>query len=86
MDSFFREEFELDYLLAKMKPVQLSVFDGIVMGGGVGISIHSKIKIGTDSSVFAMPEARIGFFTDVGASFFLTRLRKKIGLYLALTG
>jgi 3-hydroxyisobutyryl-CoA hydrolase len=56
------------------------------MGGGVGISIHSKIKIGTDSSVFAMPEARIGFFTDVGASFFLTRLRKKIGLYLALTG
>jgi hypothetical protein len=38
-----------------MKPVQISVFDGIVMGGGVGISIYSKIKIATESTVFAMP-------------------------------
>ena len=56
------------------------------MGGGVGISIHSEIKIATEKSIFAMPEAKIGFFTDVGSSYFLPKLKNKIGFYLALTG
>jgi len=56
------------------------------MGGGVGISIFAPIKIATENTVFAMPEAKIGFFTDIGASHFLPRLKKKIGFYLALTG
>ena len=69
-----------------MKPVQISCWDGIVMGGGVGISIHSPIRIATESSMFAMPEAKIGLFTDVAGGYFLSRLRKNIGLYLGLTG
>lgn len=56
------------------------------MGGGVGISVHSPIRIATEKSVFAMPEAKIGFFTDVGGGYFLSRLRKNIGLYLGMTG
>lgn len=56
------------------------------MGGGVGISIHSPIKICTEQSMFAMPEAAIGFFTDIGSSYFLPRLKKRIGYYLAMTG
>ena len=56
------------------------------MGGGVGISINAQIKIATDLTTFAMPEAKIGFFTDIGSSYFLPKLKKKIGYYLALTG
>lgn len=56
------------------------------MGGGVGISMHSPLKIATEKSLFAMPEAKIAFFTDVGGGYFLSRLKKNIGMYLALTG
>lgn len=56
------------------------------MGSGVGISIHSKIRIATEYSIFAMPEARIGFFTDVSGGYFLSRLRNNLGYYLGLTG
>lgn len=56
------------------------------MGGGVGISVHAPIRIATENSVFAMPEARLGFFTDVAGGYFLSRLRSNIGLYLGLTG
>lgn len=54
-DIFFREEFICDYKIETMKPIQISAYDGIVMGGGVGLSIHSKIKIATEATVFAMP-------------------------------
>lgn len=73
-------------MIAKMNPIQLCVYDGIVMGGGVGISVHAPIKIATEQSMFAMPEASIGFFTDIGSSYFLPRLKNKIGYYLAITG
>lgn len=56
------------------------------MGGGVGVSINSKIKIATEKATFAMPEARIAFFTDVAGGFFLSRLKKNIGMFLGLTG
>lgn len=58
------------------------------MGGGVGVSVHAPIRIATDNSVFAMPETGIGLFTDVGASYFLSRVKGNInlGLYLGLTG
>lgn len=56
------------------------------MGGGVGISMHSPLKIATQNSVFAMPEEKIAFFTDVGGGYFLSRLKKNLGMYLALTG
>ena len=58
------------------------------MGGGVGISCHSPIRIATDNTMYAMPETGIGFFTDVGGSYFLSRVNNNIslGLYLGLTG
>ena len=55
MDTFFREEFLLDYLIKNMNPIQIAILDGFTMGGGVGISIHSKFRIATENSVFAMP-------------------------------
>ena len=56
------------------------------MGGGAGVSMHAKIKIATEYSVFGMPEAKIGLFTDVGSGYFLSRLKSNIGMYLGLTG
>ena len=58
------------------------------MGGGVGISIHAPLRIATENSVYAMPETGIGFFTDVGGSYFLSRIHHNIhyGLYLGITG
>ena len=56
------------------------------MGGGVGLSIYGDYRIATDSTKFAMPETSIGFFPDVGASFFLSRMENNIGKYLGLTG
>jgi enoyl-CoA hydratase/carnithine racemase len=56
------------------------------MGGGVGISIFGKVRLATEKSLFAMPEAKIGFFTDVAGGYFLSRLKNNIGLYLGLCG
>ena len=56
------------------------------MGGGVGISVHAPFRIATENTVFAMPETKIGFFPDVGGTFFLPRMDGKTGNYLALTG
>ena len=55
------------------------------MGGGVGLSVHAPFRIATENTVFAMPETTIGFFPDVGASFFLPRLDGGLGTYFALT-
>lgn len=56
------------------------------MGGGVGLSVHGSVRIATENTLFAMPEAAIGFFTDVGGSYFLPRLPGKLGMFLGLTG
>jgi len=59
------------------------------MGGGVGLTWHSPVRVATDNSMYAMPETAIGFFTDVGGSHFLSRMRHNeisLGLYLGLTG
>ena len=55
------------------------------MGGGVGLSTHAPFRIATENTVFAMPETTIGFFPEVGASFFLPRMDGQMGTYLALT-
>jgi len=88
LKDFFAQEYKVDYNLSKMKPLQVSIWNGFVMGGGVGVSVHAPIRIATDNSVFAMPETGIGLFTDVGASYFLSRLKGNInlGLFLGLTG
>lgn len=88
-DEFFRDEYSCDYHLAqntKTIPI-VALYDGIVMGGGVGVSIHSTFRVATEKTMFAMPETGIGFFPDVGGSFFLPRLPNPgFGRYLALTG
>lgn len=56
------------------------------MGGGVGLSINANFRIATEKTVFAMPETKIGYCPDVGASFFLSRVDGEVGTYLALTG
>jgi len=62
------------------------LLDGITMGGGMGLAQGSRMRIVGDRTRMAMPEVGIGFFPDVGASFFLSRLTAPLGLYLALTG
>ena len=76
----------MDYLVSQLKAVQVSCWDGYVMGGGVGISAFSPIIIATEKTAFAMPETKLGFFTDVGANYVLARLRSNIGYYLGMTG
>ncbi|KAL2865188.1 mitochondrial 37S ribosomal protein mS47 [Aspergillus lucknowensis] len=83
--DFFGLEYKLDHLIATYPKPFISVMDGITMGGGVGLSVHAPFRIATERTVFAMPETTIGFFPDVGGSFFLPRLDGEIGTYLALT-
>lgn len=56
------------------------------MGGGVGLSVNAPFRIATENTLFAMPETKIGYCPDVGATFFLSRLDGEIGTYLGLTG
>ncbi|MCJ1474856.1 hypothetical protein MMC13_003516 [Lambiella insularis] len=83
--AYFGLEYQLDHLIATYPKPYVAYMDGITMGGGVGLSAHAPIRIATERTMFAMPETTIGFFPDVGASFFLPRLDGHIGAYLALT-
>jgi enoyl-CoA hydratase/carnithine racemase len=76
----------MDYKVSQLKALNIANWDGIVMGGGVGISAHSPFIIATENTMYAMPEGKIGFFTDIAAGYFLSRLRNNIGYYLGLTG
>jgi 3-hydroxyisobutyryl-CoA hydrolase len=58
----------------------------VIVGGGIGLSVHAPFRIATENTMFAMPETAIGLFPDVGGSFFLPRLDGEIGTYLGLTG
>jgi enoyl-CoA hydratase/carnithine racemase len=84
--DFFVTEYPLDYLLHSYPKPYIALIDGIVMGGGMGISQGSRLRIVGDRTRMAMPEVAIGFFPDVGASYFLSRLDGALGPYLALTG
>lgn len=83
--DFFQLEYKLDHVVANYSKPFISVMDGITMGGGVGLSVHAPFRIATERTLFAMPETTIGFFPDVGGSFFLPRLDGEVGTYLALT-
>lgn len=83
--DYFGLEYRLDHLIATYNKPYVAFMDGITMGGGVGLSIHAPFRIATENTIFAMPEITIGFFPDVGASFFLPRLEGSLGTYLALT-
>ncbi|KAK2586338.1 hypothetical protein KPH14_010631 [Odynerus spinipes] len=85
-ENFFRHEYTLNYLIGTYKRPYIAIINGITMGGGVGLSVHGKYRIATENTLFAMPETAIGLFPDVGGSYFLPRLKGKLGLYLGLTG
>lgn len=84
--QFFADEYRLNAALRRFPKPYVSLIDGIVMGGGVGVSFHGSHRVMTEKAQFAMPEVGIGFFPDVGGSYILSRIRGGYGLYLALTG
>jgi enoyl-CoA hydratase/carnithine racemase len=85
-ETFFREEYELNLMIATYAKPYVALIDGICMGGGIGLSVHAPYRVATEHAAFAMPETAIGFFPDIGATFFLPRLPGEIGTYLGLTG
>ncbi len=84
--EFFIKEYPLDYLLYTYPKPYVVLMDGICMGGGMGLAQGSTLRIVGERTRIAMPEVAIGFFPDVGASYFLSRLPGALGAYLALTG
>lgn len=84
--QFFREEYALNLAIAECPKPYVAWMDGIVMGGGLGLSVHGRHRLVTERSVLAMPETAIGFFPDVGGSFFLPRLPMNAGRWVGLTG
>ncbi|MFZ3354690.1 MAG: enoyl-CoA hydratase/isomerase family protein [Xanthobacteraceae bacterium] len=83
---FWSTEYRLDLLIARYRKPVIAIMDGMVMGGGVGISAHASHRVVTERSTIAMPEVGIGYFPDVGASFLLARAPGRVGFHLALTG
>ena len=83
---FWSTEYRLDILIARYRKPVIAIMDGMVMGGGVGISAHATHRVVTERSAVAMPEVSIGYFPDVGASFLLARAPGHAGFHLALTG
>ncbi|SMN20325.1 similar to Saccharomyces cerevisiae YDR036C EHD3 3-hydroxyisobutyryl-CoA hydrolase, member of a family of enoyl-CoA hydratase/isomerases [Maudiozyma saulgeensis] len=90
--EFFQHEYSLNFQLATFNKPIISIMDGITMGGGVGLSIHTPFRIATEYTKWAMPEMDIGFFPDVGVTFALPRViticnnKSQMAMYLCLTG
>ncbi len=84
--DFFYEEYRLNRTIHVFPKPYVALIDGIVMGGGIGVSVHGSHRIAGDRTLAAMPETAIGLFPDVGGSWFLPRLPGRIGLWMALTG
>lgn len=86
LDAFFTEEYSLNHLIHHYPKPYIAFMDGVVMGGGLGISVGAKVRIVTEHTKLAMPETNIGLFPDVGGGYFLSRCPGSVGEYLALTG
>ena len=84
--AFWHDEYRLNALISHYAKPYAALIDGIAMGGGVGLSVHGRYRVVSEHALFAMPETGIGFFPDVGGSYFLPRCPGQIGLYLGLTG
>ncbi len=85
-ETFWRVEYALNELIQRYAKPYIALIDGIVMGGGVGLSVHGRYRIAGDDTLFAMPETGIGYFPDVGGTYFLPRISMSIGMWLGLTG
>jgi enoyl-CoA hydratase len=83
---FWREEYILNARIAAFPKPYVAFMDGIVMGGGVGLSAHSSHRVVTDRTRIAMPEVGVGFFPDVGGTWLLSRAPGELGTYFGLTG
>ena len=83
---FWRDEYLLNAQIAEFPKPYVALMDGIVMGGGVGVSAHANTRVVTDTSKIAMPEVGIGFIPDVGGVHLLSRAPGGLGLHAALTG
>ncbi len=83
---FYHDEYRLNALIKHFEKPYIALLDGIVMGGGVGVSVHGAHRIVSENLRFAMPETGIGLFPDVGGSYFLSRCPGELGVFLALTG
>jgi len=86
MLKFYGEEYVLNTIIKHYPKPYVALIDGICMGGGVGVSVHGSHRVAGDRYLFAMPEVGIGFFPDVGATWFLPRMPGQLGAYCALTG
>ncbi|WP_265920633.1 enoyl-CoA hydratase/isomerase family protein [Cupriavidus nantongensis] len=86
LDQFFVEEYALNFLIHRYAKPYIALMDGVVMGGGMGISQGARLRLVTDRTKMAMPETNIGLFPDVGGGWFLARTPGRIGEYLGLTG
>jgi enoyl-CoA hydratase/carnithine racemase len=86
LGEFFTEEYRLNHLIHAYPKPYIALMDGIVMGGGMGISQGARLRVLTDHSKLAMPETNIGLFPDVGGGFFLAQCPGHVGEWLALTG
>ncbi len=84
--GFFREEYTLNTAIRRYRKPYVALIDGIVMGGGFGVSVHGSHRVAGDRFAFAMPEVGIGFFPDVGGTFVLPRMPDETGTWVALTG
>ncbi|MFF0815619.1 enoyl-CoA hydratase/isomerase family protein [Rhodococcus sp. NPDC003318] len=83
--EFWRDEYVLNAAIGNYPKPYVAIMDGIVMGGGVGISAHGSVRIVSERSSIAMPETGIGFVPDVGGTYLLSRTPGEIGTHIALT-
>src|SRR5262249_32807884 len=84
--DFYAHEYRLNTLIKRYPKPYIALINGIVMGGGVGVSVHGSARVAGERIMFAMPETGIGLFPDVGGTYFLPRCPGQLGMYLALTG
>ncbi|CAB3760187.1 enoyl-CoA hydratase/isomerase family protein [Paraburkholderia solisilvae] len=84
--QFFVDEYRLDYALHKFPKPVVAILDGVTMGGGMGLAQGAWLRVVTERTRMAMPEARIGLIPDVGATSFMTKMPIEVALYFALTG
>ncbi|MGH3677537.1 MAG: enoyl-CoA hydratase/isomerase family protein [Mycobacterium sp.] len=84
--KFWRDEYLMNAQIARFPKPYVALMDGIVMGGGVGVSAHGSVRVVTETTKMAMPEVGIGFIPDVGGTFILSRAPGHLGLHAALTG
>lgn len=85
-ETFFREEYALDQLIHAYPKPFIALVDGLVLGGGMGLMQGAGLRIVTEKAVLGMPEVCIGYYPDVGSSYFLSRMPNATGIYMGVTG